>query len=82
MAIYKGRKVTLNKQIRTPGESKKFKKYVKNPETGNIVVVRYGDPNMKIKKNSPSNRKSFRARHKCDQNKDITSPGYHSCKNW
>ncbi len=81
-AEYQGRKVTLNKPIRTSGESKKFKVYVKDPKTGNVRIVRFGDPNMKIKKSDPERRKSFRARHKCDQEKPETSAGYWSCKMW
>lgn len=78
---YQGRKVTLNKPFRTPNGPKKFAVYVKN-ESGNVVIVRFGDPNMKIKKNIPERRKSFRARHKCDQAKDKTTPRYWSCKAW
>ena len=78
---YQGRKVTLNKPFRTPGGRKKFAVYVKNKQ-GKVVIVRFGDPNMKIKKNIPERRKSFRARHKCDQQKDKTTPAYWSCKMW
>ncbi len=76
-----GRKVTLNKPFRTPDGPKKFSVYVKN-DKGNIVKVNFGDPNMKIKKNIPERRKSFRARHRCDQQKDKTTPAYWSCKMW
>ena len=62
-AEYRGRKVKLNKPMR--GDVKKFKVYVKNPK-GNIVKVNFGDPNMRIKKSNPKRRKSFRARHNCD----------------
>lgn len=79
-AKYHGRTVTLNKPMR--GDIKKSKVYVKDPKTGNIVKVNFGDPNMKIKKNIPARRKSFRARHKCDQKKDKTTAGYWSCKAW
>lgn len=78
---YQGRKVTLNKPFRTPDGPKKFSVYVKNGK-GNVVKVNFGDPNMKIKKNIPERRKSFRARHKCDQAKDKTTPRYWSCKMW
>ena len=80
MALYRGNKVTLNKPVRTPGESKKFKDFVKD---GNKVkIVRFGDPNMKIKKSNPSARKSFRARHNCDNPGPKTKARYWSCKNW
>ena len=79
-AEYQGRKVPLGKPMR--GDVKKFKVYVKNNK-GNVVKVNFGDPNMKIKKNIPARRKSFRARHHCD-----TNPGpkwkarYWSCRKW
>lgn len=78
---YKGRKVTLNKPFYTPDGPKKRSVYVKNSK-GNIVKVNFGDPNMEIKRDSPSHRKSFRARHKCSEKKDKTTPGYWSCKAW
>lgn len=78
-AEYQGRDVKLNKPMR--GDVKKFKVYVKN-DKGNVVKVNFGDPDMKIRKNNPEARKSFRARHKCDQKKDKTTAGYWSCKKW
>ena len=50
MANYKGKKVKLNKPFRTPGKSKKSAVYVRNPKTGNVIVVRFGDPKLSIKK--------------------------------
>ena len=41
----------LNKIIRDNTGSKKFKVFVKDQSTGNIKTVRFGDPNMKIKRN-------------------------------
>jgi CxxC motif-containing protein len=78
-AEYQGRKVTLGKP--TKGDVKKFKVYVKNKK-GNVVKVNFGDPNMEIKRDDPKRRKSFRARHKCAQAKDRTTPKYWSCKMW
>ena len=85
-AEYQGRKVKLGKP--TQGDVKKFKVYVKNPK-GNVVKVNFGHggssakgKTMSIKKNNPEARKSFRARHKCDQDKPRTSAGYWSCKKW
>lgn len=79
---YKGRKVTLGKPFRTSGGPKKFGVYVKN-DKGNVVLVRFGDPNMEIKRDDPNRRKNFRSRHQCD-----TNPGprwkarYWSCRMW
>ena len=81
-AEYQGKKVTLNKPFYTPQGPKKSAVYVKDPKTDNVIIVRFGDPNMEIKKDNPERRKSFRARHKCDQKKDITTPGYWSCRAW
>ena len=78
-AEYQGRKVKLGKPMR--GDVKKFKVYVKNPK-GNVVKVNFGDPNMKIKKSNPARRRSFRARHNCDNPGPRTSARYWSCRAW
>jgi hypothetical protein len=78
-AEYKGKTVKLGKP--TKGDVKKFKVYVKNKK-GNVIKVNFGDPNMEIKRDNPERRKSFRARHKCSQAKDRTTPKYWSCKMW
>jgi hypothetical protein len=80
-AEYQGRKVTLNKPFRTPDGPKKFAVYTKN-KSGNVIIIRFGDPNMEIKKDIPERRKSFRARHKCDTAKDKTTPRYWACRSW
>ena len=79
--VYQGKKVTLNKPFYTPGERKKSAVYVKNAN-GNVIKVRFGDPNMTIKKHIPANRKSFRARMRCDTAKDPTKPRTWACKSW
>jgi hypothetical protein len=84
-AEYKGRKVKLNKIMQ--GDTKKFKVYVntgKKNADGTIKVkkVNFGQKGMVIKKDNPARRKSFRARHKCDQKKDKTTAGYWSCRKW
>ena len=80
-AEYQGRKVKLNDPIRTPGESKKFKVYVKN-EKGNVIKVRFGDPDMEIKRDDPERRKNFRKRHKCNDPGPKTKPRFWSCFQW
>lgn len=77
-AKHRGKNVKLNKPFRTPGGPKKFAVYVKN-SSGNVVKVTFGDPNLRVRNNNPKAAKSFRARHKCDQNKDRTTAGYWSC---
>jgi hypothetical protein len=78
-AEYKGKDVKLGKP--TKGDVKKYKVYVKN-DKGNVIKVNFGDPNMEIKRDNPERRKSFRARHKCSDAKDRTTPRYWSCKMW
>ena len=78
-AEYQGRKVSLGKPTR--GDVKKFKVYVKNPK-GNVVKVNFGDPNMKIRKSNPGARKSFRARHNCDNPGPRHKARYWSCRKW
>ena len=79
-AEYQGKTVTLNKPFRTPGESKKYAVYVKDGDT--VKIVRFGDPDMEIKRDNPEARASFRARHDCENKTDKTKPGYWSCKFW
>lgn len=81
MAEYQGKKVTLNKIMRDSDGSKKFKVYTKN-DKGNVVVVRFGDPNMEIKRDDPEARKNFRARHNCDNPGPKWKARYWSCKQW
>ncbi len=78
-AEYQGRKVKLNKPMR--GDVKKFKVYVKNAK-GNVVKVNFGDPNMRIKKSNPARRRSFRARHNCDNPGPKWKARYWSCRKW
>jgi hypothetical protein len=79
-AEHQGKKVKLGKPVRTPGGPKKFKVYVKDGD--GVKLVRFGDSKksgLSIKNNSPARAKSFRARHKCSEKKDRTTPGYWSC---
>jgi len=77
-AEYQGKKVQLNKPKR--GGPKKFYVYVKNPKTGNVKKVNFGDSgNLTVKLNEPGARASFAARHDCPNKKDKTKPGYWSC---
>ena len=73
-AEYRGKKVQLNKPKR--GGSKKFYVYVKNPKTGNVKKVSFGDTGLSVKFKQRGARASFAARHKCSQKKDKTKAGY------
>jgi len=89
-AEYQGRKVKLGKPTR--GDTKKFKVYVKDPKTGNVKKVNFGhggtsakkagQKTMSIKKSNPARRKSFRARHNCDNPGPRTKARYWSCRAW
>ena len=88
-AEYQGRKVKLGKPM--AGDVKKFKVYVKNP-AGNVVKVNFGhggtsaasrgEKTMRIRKSNPKARKSFRARHNCDQPGPRHKARYWSCRKW
>jgi len=89
-AEYHGHQVPLGKPMR--GDVKKFKVYVRDPKTGNIKKVnfghggksarRMGQKTMRIKKSNPARRKSFRARHHCDNPGPRTKARYWSCRAW
>lgn len=89
-AEYQGREVPLSKPMR--GDVKKFKVYVKDPKTGNIKKVNFGhggssarragQETMRIKKSNPERRRSFRARHNCDNPGPKTKARYWSCRAW
>jgi hypothetical protein len=78
-AKYQGREVPLGKPM--SGDVKKSKVYVKGPK-GNVVKVNFGDKKMKIKKSNPKRRKSFRARHNCDNPGPRWKARYWSCRAW
>jgi len=85
-AEYQGRKVQLGKIMQ--GDIKKFKVYVKN-DKGKVVKVNFGFGGksakgkvMKIKKNNPERRKSFRARHNCDNPGPRWKARYWACRTW
>jgi hypothetical protein len=85
-AEYQGRKVQLGKIMQ--GDVKKSKVYVKN-DKGKVVKVNFGfggksakGKRMVIKKNNPARRKSFRARHNCDNPGPRWKPRYWACRTW
>jgi hypothetical protein len=77
---YQGRDVPLGKPMR--GDVKKFKVFVRDPSTGNIKKVNFGDKKMRIKKSNSKRRKSFRARHHCENPGPKTKARYWSCRKW
>lgn len=81
-AEYHGRKVSLGKPMK--GDVKKYKVYVKDPKTGNVKKVNFGDPNMEIRRDNPKARKSFRARHGCGTKRasNRTKAAFWSCRMW
>jgi hypothetical protein len=89
-AEYQGRKVPLGKPMR--GDVKKFKVYVRDPKTGNVKKVNFGhggtsakragEKTLSIKKSNPARRRSFRARHNCDNPGPRTKARYWSCRAW
>ena len=79
-ATYQGREVPIGKPMK--GDVKKSKVYVDPDGDGKAQKVNFGDKNLSIKKNIPARRKSFRARHNCDNPGPKTKARYWSCKAW
>lgn len=80
-AEYQGKDVSLNKPFYTPDGPKKSAVYTMGPN-GKVVIVRFGDPNMEIKRDNPERRSNFRARHNCDEPGPKWKARYWSCKAW
>lgn len=80
-ATYQGKTVTLNSPFRTPSAPKKFGVYTTN-ESGKVVIVRFGSQTMSIKRHNPARRRSFRARHNCDNPGPKWKARYWSCRQW
>lgn len=79
-AEHYGKEVTLNKPMR--GGAKKYHVYVKDPKSGNVKKISFGDVHggLTAKVSDPKARKSFAARHKCNTKKDKTTAGYWACR--
>tara|TARA_B100000927_G_scaffold277994_1_gene260153 strand:+ start:162 stop:542 length:381 start_codon:yes stop_codon:yes gene_type:complete len=81
-ADYQGRDVELNKPSRNSGDGKKYVVYVKNPQTGNVKRIEFGDKKggLAAKINDKDAARSFAARHSCDTKTDKLAPGYWACR--
>jgi hypothetical protein len=79
-AEYKGKEVKLNYPMR--GGTKKYHVYVKNPKTGKVKKIAFGDVHggLTAKVSDPEARRNFAARHKCSTKKDKTKAGYWACR--
>ena len=81
MVVYRGERFSGITNLKSTPRSKK-KSAVLARQDGKVKLVRFGDPNMKIKKHIEARRKSFRARHKCEGETNKLSARYWSCKAW
>ena len=79
-AEYNGKKVKLNKPMRQSGGGKKYKVYVKNPKTGRVKKISFGDAGLKTKSGNKKRAKSFAARHNCEKKNDKMKAGYWACR--
>lgn len=81
-AEYQGRKVELNKPMRNSGGGKKYVVYVKNPSTGKIKKISFGDVKggLTAKVSNPEARRNFASRHNCKSKKDRMTAGYWACR--
>ena len=63
------------------GGPKKYYVYVKDPDTKKIKKITWGDTTgLKVKLGNEKARKSFAARHKCDQANDKMTASYWACR--
>jgi len=79
-AEYNGKDVKLNKPMRSSGGGKKYKVYVKNPKTGRVKKISFGDAGLKTKSGNKKRAKSFAARHNCEKKNDKMKAGYWACR--
>ena len=72
----------IGKPKRNTGSGKKYVVYVRNPKTGKIKKITYGDAKGGLEGNwnSAEARKSYAARHRCADKKDRTKAGYWACR--
>lgn len=98
VSYYRGKKVVLDLPIeelelneekksrlnypKRGGGAKKYHVYVRNPKTGRIMKIAFGDVKggLTAKVSNPKARKSFAARHNCAEKKDRTKAGYWACR--
>tara|TARA_Y100000389_G_C17457776_1_gene519374 strand:- start:1272 stop:1808 length:537 start_codon:yes stop_codon:yes gene_type:complete len=79
------KKVILDSPERLPkGERKKFRVYRdsgKKTSDGEIIAfeIKWGDPKRTVKNHDEGARKSFLARHKCSEKKDMDKAGWWAC---
>ena len=81
-ADYNGKNVQLNRPMRNSGGNKKYVVYVKNPSSGKVKKISFGDVHggLTAKVSNAQARKSFAARHQCHNKKDKTKAGYWACR--
>lgn len=79
---YNGKKVELGKPKRNTGGGKKYVVYVKNPSTGRVKKISFGDVHggLTAKVSNPKARKAFASRHNCKSKKDRMTAGYWACR--
>lgn len=69
----------LDVPFKTPNHPrKKYAVYTKN-QNGNVVLVRFGDPNLTIKNCDPVRSKAFLARMRCNDPGPKYKPRWWSC---
>jgi hypothetical protein len=81
-AEYQGKKVQVGRPMRNSGGGKKYVVYVKNPSTGKIKKISFGDVHggLTAKVSNPKARKAFASRHQCAKKKDRMTAGYWACR--
>ena len=81
ITVYQGKNVELNKPKRSSGPSK-YVVYVKNPKTGNVKKINFGDAKggLASRINDRDAARNFASRHNCEMKKDKMKAGYWACR--
>ena len=82
--LYEGKHVPLEQPMMEESEPEltKYVVYVRDPKTGNVKKVNFGDKKggLSSKINDREAAKSFAARHNCETKTDKLSAGYWACR--
>lgn len=80
--MIEGPEPELNKPKRNSEPGKKYVVYVKNPKTGNVKKITFGDEKggLTSKINDRDAARNFASRHNCDTKTDKLSAGYWACR--
>lgn len=76
-------KLNTPKRIRGTNRKKEMQVYVYNPAKDKVTKIKFGDPDMRLRRNNPEAKAAYCARSKpLSKQGDKLSPNYWSRKRW